>query len=159
MTVAAFVHPFNPVQAVLVCQGGHLSPALQVKLVALAARETYQIVLVGQQHPPMQAALGTPVAAFTPEAIRADVVAVPSAQHALAHVRATTRHTFILHSVGDVIATYAAALRRPERERRPEPQGSPSLARPAGEGRGALTAPLAGPGEGTVPPRRTGRQP
>ncbi|WP_155299905.1 hypothetical protein [Deinococcus kurensis] len=154
MTVAAFVHPFNPVQAVLVCQGGHLSPALQVKLVALAARETYQIVLVGQQHPPMQAALGTPVAAFTPEAIRADVVAVPSAQHALAHVRATTRHTFILHSVGDVIATYAAALRRPERERRHE-----THLQLVGEGRGALTAPLVGPGEGSVSPRRTGRQP
>ncbi|MHA0041191.1 hypothetical protein [Deinococcus sp. PEB2-63] len=113
MTVAAFVHPFNTSQSVLVCRAAHLSPALQVKLVALAVRDGYQIVLVGQRHPDLSRALGTPVPACTPDAVRADLVEAPSAQHALAHIRCTPRHTFILHAAGDVLGTYAAVLNRP----------------------------------------------
>lgn len=113
MTVAAFVHPFNTTQSVLVCRGTHLAPATQVKLMTLAARDGYQIVLVGQCTPEVQRALGLPTPAFTPEAMRADVVAVPSPQHALAHVRSSPRNTFLLHAVGEVIGAYAAVLERP----------------------------------------------
>lgn len=113
MTVAAFVHPFNVSQSVLVCRAAHLSPTMQAKLITLAVRDGYQIVVVGQRHPDLSQVLGTPTPACTPDALRADLVEAPSAQHALAHVRCTPRHTFILHPVGDVIGTYAAALTRP----------------------------------------------
>ncbi|WP_155297573.1 hypothetical protein [Deinococcus kurensis] len=113
MTVAAFVHPFNPSQSVLVCRAAHLSPAMQVKLITLALRDGYQVIVVGQRHPDLSQALGTPTPACTPDAIRADLVEAPSAQHALAHVRCTPRNTFILHTAGDVIGMYAAVLVRP----------------------------------------------
>ncbi len=113
MTVAAFVHPFNVSQSVLVCRAAHLSPTMQVKLVSLAARDGYQIILVGQCHPYLTQALGTTTPACTPDAVRADLVAAPSVQHALAHVRCTPRHTFILHAQGDIIGAYAAVLARP----------------------------------------------
>ncbi len=124
MTVAAFVHPFNVTQSVFVCRGTHLTPAMQVKLVTLAARDGFQVVLVGQCTPEVQRALGTPTPAFTPEAVRADVVAVPSAQHALAHVRSSYRNTFVLPAVGVVISLYDAVLARP---------GSPASAPAAAE--------------------------
>ncbi|NTX99462.1 hypothetical protein [Deinococcus sp. JMULE3] len=112
MTVAAFAHPYNITQSVLVCRAAHLSATLQTKIARLAARDGYQIVLVGPYPPELQQGLGTPTPGFTPEAPAASLVTVPSTQHALAHLRASTRNVLVINPSPDAISACAATLTR-----------------------------------------------
>lgn len=117
MTVAVFLHPHNSAHQVFICQGERISPTLHLKLLRLAQRSGHQILLIGQQHPDVHRVL-TATPAFTPDALRADVVSAPTIQHALAHLRAVSRTVFILHAREAVISDYDRHLTRPARTAR-----------------------------------------
>lgn len=114
MTVASFLHPLNAVHQVFICQGEYVSPALHLKLLRAARTHGYQLLLIGQQHPDTHQAYPA-TAAFTPDALRADVISAPGIPHALAHVRAVNRSVFVFHPRGLVISEYERHLRRPAR--------------------------------------------